>query len=55
MRRNLFAGTAFNLIRIESGDQLEIMIAQTILVIVFKCSLEKQLFFLNVGKFIYKT
>ena len=40
---------------VESGDQLEIMIAQTILVIVFKCSLEKQLFFLNVGKFIYKT
>lgn len=55
MRRNFFAGTDFNLIRIESGDQLEIMITQTILVIVFKCSPEKQLFFLEIGKFIYKT
>ena len=42
-------------ILIESQDQFKIMLPQTVLIIIFKCRRKENMFFLNIGKFLYQS
>ena len=53
--RHLALGAIFNLVCIECKNQFEIMVAQTVLIVIFKGRFKEQLFFLDIIEFVYKT
>ena len=53
--RHLALGAIFNLVCIECKDQFEIMVAQTVLIVIFKGRFKEQLFFLDIIEFVYES
>ena len=52
---HLFSGVSFDPIRVELCDQFEIVITQTVLVVIFECRTKEKCFFLNVLKLVYEA
>ena len=53
--RHLALGAIFNLVCIECKNQFEIMVAQTVLIVIFKGRFKEQLFFLDIIEFVYES